>query len=352
MTILLVSGAIPVPVPPGNLLDGLPRLAFGSEATPSVSPAHSNPPVGSVAPAGPGGSPAASLPSSAQPSPSSGPASPRTITVRSIPALLEAVADNEIDHVVVANGTYHVSESSRLAPDSLWIGGRFAARTRPITVRAETIGGVTFDGTGGGSGYGGLSFEDGAHDQTWIGFTFANMAADRSGIIGIAGYTIRRAPHHITLRSIRILGSCTGVATAHGSPALDHGVYIANALDPGPHDIQFDHVSIDGRGGLASAFHFFHSAPGAPNASRVTVHDLTVTGTQQAIMLWDPTLHDILFESGVIDGALNYAIRYETVGSSGIIIRDVTSSGSGFAGFYSSLGTAPAGISFSGSSLR
>ena len=48
----------------------------------------------------------------------------------------------------------------------------------PIIVRAETPGGVTFDGSGNSGGYGGLSFEDGAHDQTWDGFNFANMKAE------------------------------------------------------------------------------------------------------------------------------------------------------------------------------
>ena len=71
------------------------------------------------------------------------------IRVTSIPALLTALADNTVDEIVVANGTYHVSPSGQKKPDSLWIGGdKFASRTRPIFVRAETIGGVTFDGTG------------------------------------------------------------------------------------------------------------------------------------------------------------------------------------------------------------
>jgi hypothetical protein len=102
-------------------------------------------------------------------------------------ALKNALADNTVDQIVVANGTYHVSPSSRDASDSLWIGPRFASRTRPVTVRAATIGGVTFDG-GGASGYRALAFEAGAHDQTWDGFNFANMGAYQSGIIEIAGW--------------------------------------------------------------------------------------------------------------------------------------------------------------------
>ena len=75
--------------------------------------------------------------------------------------------------IVVANGTYHISQPATEQSDSLWIGSRFAGRTRPITVRAATIGGVTFDG-GGATYFGGISFKDGAHDQTWDGFNFAS----------------------------------------------------------------------------------------------------------------------------------------------------------------------------------
>jgi hypothetical protein len=253
--------------------------------------------------------------------------------------------------IIVANGTYHVSPASETRSDSLWIGSDFADRTRPITIKAETRGGVTFDGAGG-TDYGGLAFEAGAHDQTWDGFTFANMAADHSGIIEIAGFTPRRAPHHITLRNITIGRTCTGSATSSSAPATDHAIYIANALKPGPHDLVFTDITVDGRGGLASAFHFFHSSGAAPNASRMTVRRLHVTGTQQGIIMWDETLHDITFDSVDITGALNYAIRYETVGSTRIVFSDITSTGSGYQGFYSTEGPDPAGVTFSNTSLR
>ncbi len=126
----------------------------------------------------------ASLRAGAQPSPSPGtrqvsviaptptPAPGTSVRVTSIPALLTALADNSITDIVVANGTYRVSASSSEASNSLWIGSRFASRTRAVTVRAETRGGVTFDA--GGGNLGGLSFNGGAHHQTWDGFNFAN----------------------------------------------------------------------------------------------------------------------------------------------------------------------------------
>ena len=52
-----------------------------------------------------------------------------------------------------------------------------------MTVRAETRGGVTFDA--GGGNLGGLSFNGGAHHQTWDGFKFANGVTSQTGVIMI-----------------------------------------------------------------------------------------------------------------------------------------------------------------------
>ena len=115
----------------------------------------------------------------------------------SIPTLLAALDDNAVTDIVVANGTYRVSKASSQGTNSLWIGARFADRTRSVTVRAETRGGVTFDG-GGTTYFGGLSFVEGAHDQTWDGFNFANGEATSTGIIVFGGYAgaAAAAPHH------------------------------------------------------------------------------------------------------------------------------------------------------------
>jgi hypothetical protein len=296
------------------------------------------------------------------PTPTPTPTAPlKTVNVSSIPALKSALVDNSVDVIVVANGTYHVSPSNQAAADSLWIGsassGGFAfdARTRPVTVRAQTTGGVTFDGANG-SGYGGLSFEAGAHDQTWDGFVFAHMAANYTGIIEFGSYTTRAAPHHITLRNITILSSCTGRATTPDGSTWDHAVYMGQAAYPGPHDITVTNLTVHGEGGLATAFHFFHGADnGGYNASNVLVSNLTVTGTQQAFLIWEPTVHNVTLDGASISGAKAYAIRYETIGStlpSNIVVRNVTSTSSGYRGFYSSLGAAPPGITFAGDSLH
>lgn len=279
------------------------------------------------------------------------PGGPDTVTVSSIPALLATLKDNAVDEIVVADGTYHVSPSNAVRSDSLWIGSEYAARTRPVTVRAQTIGGVTFDG-GGGTDYGGLSFEDGVHDQVWDGFVFANMAAQESGIVEVGGYVPRRTPHHITLRHITIQRTCTGSATSETAPTVDHAFYISDAAGVGPHDLLFEDITVDGRGGLASAFHFFHGDSANPNATRVTIRRLQVIGTQQAIILWADKLRNIRIDTVTISDVLRYAVRFESVGSTGILLTNITSTGSGSQGFFSTQGDHPPGLTLRNDSLN
>ncbi len=270
------------------------------------------------------------------------PTTNKTVRVSTVPALLSALANDSVDEIVVADGTYRVSPAGKQRTNSLWIGRRFAARTRPVTVRAETRGGVTFDGAGATS-FGGLWFADGAHHQTWDGFVFANGQPTSTGVI-MFGEGGGGAPHHITLRHVTIAASCTGAATSATAPNTDHAIYVSQAIG-GPHDLRFDDVTVDGTGGLASAFHFYHSDATQQNAWNVTIRRLRVIGTQQAIMLWDRTLHDITVDGAVITDALRHAVTYERPGQD-IVLQNITSTGSGRSGFYSTLGSAPPGITF------
>jgi hypothetical protein len=277
------------------------------------------------------------------------------ITVSSISGLLSALADNAVTEIVVANGTYRVSPAASQRADSLWIGSRFAGRTRPVTVRAETRGGVTFDG-GGATYFGCLSFAEGAHDQTWDGFQCANGQATSTGVVtfGQSGSTSTQLPgaYKITMRQITILASCTGRATTADASALDHAFYFSQGLGTGPHDILLEDITVDGRGYLASAIHFDHGDATHPNASNVTVRRLHVTGTQQAIILWTPPVHNITFDTADITGALRFAVRHESPAATGITFANITSTGSGTEGFHSSLGSSPPGVTFSNNSFH
>ena len=264
------------------------------------------------------------------------------VRVTSIPALLTALADDTVTEIVVANGTYHVDGAASRQASSLWIGEEFAGRTRPILVRAETTGGVTFDG--GGRYLGGISFQEGAHHQTWQGFVFAHGSPKESGVIMFGGNAGSPGAHHITLRDITVDKSVTDVRT------MGYAVYFSYAVG-GPHDILIEDFTVDNSlGGLEAALHFYHSDAANRNAWNVTVRRMHVTGTQQAIMLWDKTLQDIVIEDSTITGAESYAVRYE-MGDT-VMLRRVTSTGSGESGFYSSRGPRPPGVTFDNVSLH
>ena len=200
---------------------------------------------------------------------------------------------------------------------------------------------MTFSG-GGPSGSSGLSFNDGAHHQTWDGFKFANGTPVHRASSAFGGYAGRAAPHHITLRNITILASITSTSS------LDHGVYFSYALG-GVHDILIDGLNVDGSGGLASAIHAYHSDASNPNAWNVTITDLSVTRTGQAIILWDSTIHDWTISDSTITNAQYRAIRFEE-GGTDIAFVNVVSTNSG--GFYSSMGANPPGITFVNNSFQ
>jgi hypothetical protein len=283
------------------------------------------------------------------PETASPPPSGAVVRVSSVPAMLSSLENDGVTEIIVADGRYPVSPAGSREADSLWIGSRFADRTRPVTIRAETRGGVTFDG-GGATYFVGLWFAEGAHDQTWDGFIFANGTPTNTGVIffGERG----SAPHDLTLRHITIDRSVLGGAVDASAPATDHAIYISQALG-GPRDLVFEDIMVDGRGGLASAFHFFHSDPPLVNALRVTVRRLEVIGTQQAIMLWDPTLRAISFDTVRITDALKDGVTYEALGATDIVLANVTTTGSGSGeGFQSSLGPEPPGLTLINTSFH
>jgi hypothetical protein len=80
-----------------------------------------------------------------------------------------------------------------------------------------------------------------------------------------------------------------------------------------------------------------------------------VTGTQQAFLIWEPSVYNITLDGANITNAKAYALRFETIGSTiptGIVFENVTSTGSGYQGFYSTLGAHPPGVTFSNDSLH
>jgi len=273
-------------------------------------------------------------------------------TVTSVVGLLAQLADNSVTEIVVADGTYVVpsADSSVGQKTGLWIDGRFAARTNPVLVRAQTPGGVVFSG-GGASDWTALAFRDGVHDQTWQGFRFADGDPTQTGVIvfGQSGSVTPLPPYRITLLGLTIDESV--VSANPPGQSGDHAVYFSRAQGRGPHDIVIDGLTVHAAtSGLDSAIHFYGSQPGQPNADTVAIRHLTVEGTDQAVILWDPTLAGISITDSAITGAKQFAVRYE--GGTGILLSDVVSTGSGQRGLYSTLGPNPPGVTLTDCDLH
>jgi hypothetical protein len=264
--------------------------------------------------------------------------------------LLSALADDSVTEIVVTNGTYRVSPASDKKADSLWIGARFAGRTRPVLVRAETTGGVTFDG-GGATYFGGITFVEGAHHQTWQGFRFTNGEPTGTGAIVFGGYSLLAPPHHITLRDITVTGLISTDGLLHGYP-----IYFSEAAAPGAHDLLIEDFTATDNGTSKALLHFYHDAAGGDpagnfNCQNVVIRRAHLTGSPQAVMIWASSVTNLLIEDTTITNASQFAIRYEH--GSGIVLRRVVSTGSGQAGFFSSyLGPNPPGVTFEDVSLR
>jgi hypothetical protein len=282
----------------------------------------------------------------ATPPPVQPPVTGRTVTVTSVAALLAQLADDSVGEVVVADGTYTVPNASASA--GLWIDSRFASRTNPVLVRAQTVGGVTLSG-GGATGWNPLCFRDGAHHQTWQGFHFASGDPTQTGVIvfGQNGSVTPAPPHHITLLDITVDESVT--STNAPGVSGDHAVYFSSTTTPA-HDILIDRLTVNAAtSGLDSALHFYVQPALGVGPQNVTVRHMAVTGTDQAVILWDGSLAGISIEDSTITGAKTTAVRYEVGGT--VALHRVTSTGSGAHGFYSSLGPTPPGVTFDSCSL-
>lgn len=265
------------------------------------------------------------------------PPTTNSVRVSSIPDLLAKLADNSLDEIVVANGTYRVNAASSQQASSLWIGSKFASRTKAITVRAETAGGVTLDG-GGTNYFGGLTFVDGAHHQTWDGFKFANGGATKTGVIVFGAYNLPAA-HHITLRNITMLPSIFGTTDNN-----DHFIYFSK---DGAHDILIEdytataNVVPAGQPGIKSALQWYHGqsdGSGSINAYNVTVRRMHVNGTMSAILCYESSVHDVLIEDFDITNVRDASVNFATCGAN-FVIRN----GRGNKGVYYPNGK-PAGL--------
>ena len=216
----------------------------------------------------------------------------------------------------MADGTYVVSPAIERRADSLWIGSRYASRTRPVVVRAETRGGVTFDG-GGADALRRHQLRGGCPppDLGRVRVRQRDPDLDRGGGVRRLQRWLRRL-HHITMRSLRF------AASIRGSIPQDHDIYISATTHGtgGPHDLLFEDIQADGSGGIMSAFNFGHDW--GDNAWNVTVRRLTAVNFDTAIVVWgEGVLDHLLFEDITVTNSGRFAVRYENGSDSRIVFR-------------------------------
>lgn len=184
------------------------------------------------------------------------PANEKVVSVTNITDLRKYLADNTVDRIICEDGRY-ISNGGTGA-GSLWIGSQtsggtpFMERTRPVIVQARNKHKAIIEG-----GY--LSFEDGAHHQTWDGFRHSNMSVSSNGVINFGGYFARRSPHHITIKNLWIDETCKAASGPNASQ--DHAIYPAHALGDGPNNIIVEDFRIDCVN-LNGALHSWHPEPG------------------------------------------------------------------------------------------
>lgn len=272
----------------------------------------------------------------AQPEPEPDPEPPppptgKVAKVASVVNLLDALADNTVDEIVMANGRYAHDIASHKSATSLWIGADFAARTRPVLVRAETLGGVTFDGNQQ-RWWGGIIVADGAHDQTWRGFRWVNGEPTGTGAIVIGGYTNLKPTRNIVFEDCEIAEPWGSDTEQHG-----HAVYISQAYG-GPHTgLVFDRFKATDTGThIGGGIHIYHdSYDGAGlknyhNVQGLIVRKSVFTGLRVGFYIWAHTAKDILIEDCRVIGSREYGVRYER--GENVTLRRVVTSGSKYAG--------------------
>lgn len=233
------------------------------------------------------------------------PPSGTTVAVTSIAAARTAMLDNAVGEIVFRNGSYNPGPGVRNGgTNQWWVGPEVAFRTRPLLIRAETPGGVTFRGTTSNRWF---VFTDGSHDLAFDGFVFDGLSIGQDGIVKIGGDPDYIPSHHITWTRTTVLPSCRG--TGQAGSLYDHVYYVAHAKGDGPHDILIDGVTADLTGGLDSVFHAYHS-DGGPMAHHVTVRAVRSSGGMTPIVVDDASCHDYTVTDTEVRGFSKAAVRY------------------------------------------
>ncbi len=189
-------------------------------------------------------------------SPAPTPAPATSVRVTSVAALLDKLADDSVTEIVVANGTYRVSPASSKASNSLWID---------VAVREPDQAGRR---PGRDARRGDLRRR--RHDRFRV-----YRIPRRRPRPDLGRVPVRQRPGDLDRRGDLRRGwwRAPGPGSVPDHDAQPHddrpgpgGTTTRNtrsrrstSAGTGPHDLLFEDITVDGRGYLASAFHFDHS---------------------------------------------------------------------------------------------
>ncbi len=222
-----------------------------------------------------------------------------SVRVTSIPALLTALADNAVTDIVVANGTYRVSPASSQRSDSLWIGARFAGRTRA--------------GHGPRGDPRRRDVRRRRRDLLRRPHVRRRRPRPDLGRLRVrqrpgrprpasscsAGTPGRAAPHHITLRNIKVLAELHRPATTGTTTPSTSRMPSAVRMTSSSTDLTVD--------GGAGALVCPPLLPlGQHQQERLEHHDPTSRRQRDrstAILMWDSTLRNITIDGATITNA-------------------------------------------------
>lgn len=259
-----------------------------------------------------------------------------TVNVSSIAALKTAALDNTVDVIILADGTYSCANSTSELTTSLFFGGSYASRTRPLTIRSQTTGGVTFDGGGSTCG---IFVGVGAHGITFDGFRFANWFPDHSGVIvvGTRPGMVDPASYNITFKNITIENTCVGGNTPGNF--TDHAIYVASSIG-GHHGLLFEDITVNAPADTTRLLHSCLHVYGNEDSSQTTAWGSTVRRlsgrSKDGAIIWGNNIHDWLFDTMTFTNCSRFGVRQQYA-NTGMEYRACTSTGSGVQGFYNGL---------------
>jgi hypothetical protein len=263
--------------------------------------------------------------------------------VSSWSALLTALANPTNREIILADGTYSISQTMI---DGAVTPGFIRTASTSVVVRAATDGGVTLDL--GGSGGMHLWIRNGIAYQEWRGFKFGNSHPGNNGVVGL-GEGNGTPLHHVTLRNIELLSSITAGPGPNGNYINGQGIYFTWANGGGNHDLLLDGFISNAE--LWAPIHIYHDegdGPGDNNIIRNATINCVGAHGQNGIVAWSGKLTNWLFEDIDINGANEFGFRHRNTGSSTMTLRRVVTTASGVQGFFSEAGSYPSvpGVTF------